>query len=122
MLPVFGAVVIAALIQPGLTLSTFDLSTALPQLFEQATWNPRLGTSYAAAGMVPGAGYFLSIYHRAFLGSAQRAVVIESLDLRPRELAVALILSLLVLFTGLYPAFILDITRIASESWIIRLQ
>lgn len=69
LLPVFGAAVIAVLpgqahagirttallaaiatlIQSWIILSAFDTSTAALQLFEQATWNPRLGTSYALA-------------------------------------------------------------------------
>lgn len=76
----------------------------------------------ALAGVVLGAGYFLTLYRRAFLGVAQHAVILESLDLRPRETGIALLLALLILFTGLYPAFILDITRVSAESWLFRLS
>jgi NADH-quinone oxidoreductase subunit M len=65
-----------------------------------------------------GAGYLLGIYRRAFLGPAIRPVVTESKDLRPRELAVALTLTLLVLAPGIYPAMVLDLTRASAAAWL----
>ncbi len=41
----------------------------------------------ALFGMVLGAGYFLSLYRRAFLGPARSAVVIDALDLAPPRAA-----------------------------------
>ena len=64
------------------------------------------------------AGYFLIHYRRAFLGPVQHKVVATSVDLLPRELGLVLILSALLLITGLYPSFILDITQSASENWL----
>ena len=39
----------AAMVQSWLIFAAFDTSTAQIQFFEQTTWNPRLGTSYALA-------------------------------------------------------------------------
>ncbi|KRT56234.1 complex I subunit 4 family protein [endosymbiont of Ridgeia piscesae] len=72
----------------------------------------------ALFGMVLGAGYFLSLYRRAFLGPARSAVVIDALDLRRRELLVASMIAFLVLAIGLYPNSVLETTRVASEAWV----
>jgi len=72
----------------------------------------------ALLGIILIAGYFLIHYRRAFLGPVKHNVVANSIDLLPRELSLILILSALLLFTGLYPPFILDITRSASEVWL----
>ncbi len=71
----------------------------------------------ALFGLVLGATYFLSLFRRAFLGPVRRAVVEEAADLVPRELLTIASLALILLFTGLYPQGVLDITRAASEVW-----
>ncbi|MCW9015126.1 MAG: NADH-quinone oxidoreductase subunit M [Gammaproteobacteria bacterium] len=75
----------------------------------------------ALLGIVLVASFFLTMYRRAFLGPVRRDVIAESIDLLPRELGLVLILSALLLFTGLFPAYILDITRQAAELWLQRL-
>jgi NADH-quinone oxidoreductase subunit M len=72
----------------------------------------------ALAGIVIGAGYFLGIYRRAFLGPATSDVVTDAVDLRARELGVILLMLALVLAGGLYPDSVLQLTRAACESWI----
>ncbi|MCW8955486.1 MAG: NADH-quinone oxidoreductase subunit M [Gammaproteobacteria bacterium] len=72
----------------------------------------------ALAGMVMSAAYFLSIYRVAFLGNSRQSVVTEALDLRPRELALVLVFAAMILYTGLNPGSVLDITRVASEHWL----
>jgi len=76
----------------------------------------------ALAGMVLSASYFLVIYKNAFLGVCTNPVVTEAMDLRPRELAITLLIAALILFTGLYPGGILDITKMASEAWLLKLE
>ncbi len=75
----------------------------------------------ALFGVVLGAGYFLSIYRRAFLGPITSPVVGDALDLRQRELLVVSVMAALILFTGLYPDAVLDITRMTSEEWVANL-
>lgn len=75
----------------------------------------------ALFSVVVGAGYFLSIYRRAFLGPVRTIYVEHALDLRKRELLVAVLLTLMVLAMGLYPQGVLDFTRSASEEWVSRL-
>ena len=72
----------------------------------------------ALAGMIITAAYFLSIYRVAFLGECHRSVVIEALDLRPRELLLVLVFTAVILYTGLNPGSVLDITRASSEQWL----
>jgi NADH-quinone oxidoreductase subunit M len=75
----------------------------------------------ALFGVVLGAGYFLRIYRRAFLGPITSPVVSDALDLRQRELLVVSVMAALILFTGLYPDAVLDITRMTSEEWVTNL-
>jgi NADH-quinone oxidoreductase subunit M len=75
----------------------------------------------ALFGMVVGAGYFLNLYRRAFLGPVLNQGVATALDLRPRELALLLAFAALILVAGLYPAPLLEIIRPAAEAWVGRL-
>lgn len=89
-----------------------------------------LGTFEAHAGaglaalfaVVLGAGYFLVLYRRVFLGPVTQPVVAESRDLQPRELLVALALAGLVLLPGLYPQGVLDLTRTSTQAWMARVD
>jgi NADH-quinone oxidoreductase subunit M len=76
----------------------------------------------ALAGIVLGASYFLTLYRRAFLGPVKREVIHDSIDLLPRELTVILILAALILFIGIFPGNVLDITRSASDLWLQQLK
>ncbi|MDH5485161.1 MAG: NADH-quinone oxidoreductase subunit M [Gammaproteobacteria bacterium] len=76
----------------------------------------------ALAGLILSAAYFMGIYRTAFLGRARHSVVIDAVDLLPRELALVLVFSILILFMGIFPNTVLDITRSASELWLYRLQ
>ena len=70
------------------------------------------------ATIVLGAAYFLGIYRRAFLGPVTSSVVMESMDLRQRELLVAVIFAMLVLLLGLFPGMVLDIINTSTTSWV----
>ena len=72
--------------------------------------------------MVLGAGYTLASFRRTFYGPARNQVVATAVDLRRRELLVAVGFALLVLLGGLYPAGVLNITGAASAQWAERLQ
>ncbi len=79
------------------------------------------GSGLAALfAVVLGAGYFLGLYRRAFLGPVTNPAVAEAKDLRPRELVLALGLGLLVLLPGLYPQGVLDLTRASTTAWLTR--
>lgn len=85
--------------------------------------NSHTGAGLAAlAGMVLGAGYTLASFRRTFYGPAHNQVVATAVDLRGRELLVAVGFALLVLLGGLYPAGVLNITGAASAQWAERLQ
>jgi NADH-quinone oxidoreductase subunit M len=71
--------------------------------------------------VVLGAGYFLSSYRRAFFGPVRTIYVERTLDLRSRELLVAVLFALMVLALGLYPQAVLDFTRAAGEEWVSRI-
>jgi NADH-quinone oxidoreductase subunit M len=75
----------------------------------------------ALFGMVVGAGYFLNLYRRAFLGPVVNQDVASARDLRPRELALLLAFAAVILVFGLYPAPLLEVIRPAAEAWVARL-
>jgi NADH-quinone oxidoreductase subunit M len=84
-------------------------------------------TTHTGAGlaalfaMVLGAGYLLGSYRRAFLGPITSSVVGDAIDLRRRELLVVSVLGGLILFIGIYPEAVLEITRLSSEDWVANL-
>jgi len=79
------------------------------------------GAGLAALGaVVLGAAYTLGLYRRTFLGPVRSPVIADTLDLRPREQAVAAVLVLLVLAGGFYPSAALDLSRAAAEAWVAR--
>ncbi|WP_306607319.1 NuoM family protein [Azonexus sp.] len=75
----------------------------------------------ALFGLAIAAGAFLSLYRKAFFGPLTRSTVEYAEDLRPRELLVLLVLILLIVSIGLYPAPWLDVVRPAAEAWATRL-
>lgn len=85
-------------------------------------------SSHTGAGLaalftvILGAGYFLGIYRRAFLGPVRRAVIADALDLGRRELLLVPVLTGLILLLGLWPASVLDISRTASAAWVTSLE
>lgn len=76
----------------------------------------------ALFGLLVGAAGFLALYRRAFLGPVTRLEVEQAADLRPRERAVLVLLVLLVVGFGLWPALVLDLIRPAAEAWAARLS
>jgi NADH-quinone oxidoreductase subunit M len=58
----------------------------------------------AVTGVIFGAAYFLWYYERAILGPVGKAVRESIGDLHPRETVIALSLSVMILWIGLYPA------------------
>jgi NADH-quinone oxidoreductase subunit M len=55
-------------------------------------------------GVILGAAYFLWYYERAFFGPVGSRVVTPMLDLQPREWGIAVALSIMIFWIGLYPA------------------
>ena len=76
----------------------------------------------ALFSIIVGAGYFLGIYRRAFLGPVKHDVIGDALDLRKRELALVAVFAVLILLLGLWPNSVLQITQIASETWVSNLK
>src|SRR5512139_1008879 len=75
----------------------------------------------ALFGMVVGAGYFLSLYRRAFLGPAHNPAVIHGSDLLPRELWLMALVALLVMAVGFVPSLVIDLITPAAQGWVTRL-
>lgn len=71
----------------------------------------------ALFGLVVGAAGFLGLYRQAFFGPVTRPEVAQAQDLRPREWAVLIVIVLLTLGCGLYPAPLLDIIAPAAAVW-----
>lgn len=88
-----------------------------------STFKHHIGAGLAALfAMVLGAAYFLSLYRQAFFGPANNPVVADAMDLRPRELAITLVFSILILSLGFYPSVVLDVIKPAGEVWIAQLH
>jgi NADH-quinone oxidoreductase subunit M len=71
----------------------------------------------ALFGLAIAASAFLALYRKAFFGPATRPEVAQASDLRPRELLVLIVLILMIVIIGLYPAPWLEIVRPAAENW-----
>lgn len=82
--------------------------------------HPGLGIA-ALLGAILGAAYMLSFMRRAFFGPITHVNSSRALDLRSREFALLCVPALLVLFFGFFPDLVLDINKIAAESWLSRL-
>lgn len=76
----------------------------------------------ALFAMVVSAAYFLGIYRRTFFGPTTNPVVADAADLRPRELAIALVAAAIVLVVGFYPSAVLDVIKPAGEAWVARIK
>ena len=72
----------------------------------------------ALFGIILGAAYFLSIFRKSFLGGCKNEIVADAVDLKPRELFIAFIMSAIVLIVGLYPQLVLGVIEQASQGWL----
>jgi NADH-quinone oxidoreductase subunit M len=82
--------------------------------------HPGLGVA-ALLGAILGAAYMLSFMRRTFFGPVINTRLSQIQDLRAREFGLLCIPALLVLFFGFFPDLVLDINKIAAESWLSRL-
>ena len=82
--------------------------------------HPGLGVA-ALLGAILGAAYMLSFIRRAFFGPVVHARLNQVQDLRSREFGLLCIPALLVLFWGFFPDQVLEINKMAAESWLNRL-
>jgi NADH-quinone oxidoreductase subunit M len=67
------------------------------------------------------ASYFLSMYQRTFWGEIKNPVIADACDLRPREYYWLVPFALLILLSGLFPHFILDLTQLSCQNWLDRI-
>jgi len=70
----------------------------------------------AVLAVILSASYFLSFYERAFLGPEVRPSTRTLHDLGAREAAMAAVVSAVILWAGLFPGPLLDITRGSVEA------
>ena len=82
--------------------------------------HPGLGIA-ALLGAILGAGYMLSFVRRAFFGPVVNVRLNQIQDLRSREFGLLCVPALSVLLFGFFPDLVLDISKIAAESWLNRL-
>jgi len=82
--------------------------------------HPGLGAA-ALLGAILGAAYMLSFIRRAFFGPIVHAHLNQVQDLRSREFGLLCMPALLVLFWGFFPDLVLDMNKMAAESWLNRL-
>jgi NADH-quinone oxidoreductase subunit M len=82
--------------------------------------HPGLGIA-ALLGAILGAAYMLSFIRRALFGPVVHVRLSQMQDLRSREFGLLCVPALFVLFFGFFPDLVLDISKIAAESWLHRL-
>ena len=78
--------------------------------------------SIAVTGVIFGAAYFLWYYERAMLGPVGKAVKESIGDLHFREIIIALSLSIMILWIGLYPAPFLRMMNGSVQALVDRLD
>ena len=78
--------------------------------------------SIAVTGVIFGAAYFLWYYERAMLGPVGKAVKESIGDLHFREMVIALSLSIMILWIGLYPAPFLRMMNGSVQALVDRLD
>jgi NADH-quinone oxidoreductase subunit M len=76
----------------------------------------------AVLGVIFGAAYFLWYYERAMLGPLGRAVKETMHDLQLREMVIAMSLSIMILWIGLYPSPFLRIMNGSIQALVDRLD
>ncbi|WP_455379574.1 complex I subunit 4 family protein, partial [Petrachloros mirabilis] len=85
----------------------------------KANW---LYGAIAVTGVIFGAAYFLWYYERAILGPVGKAVKDSIGDLQLREMVVALSLSVMILWIGLYPSPFLHMMNGSVQALVDRLD
>ncbi len=75
----------------------------------------------ALFGVVLGAGYLLVIYRKAFLGPLRKDNVADAVDLLPRELALVLLFTVIILVAGIFPGVVFDLIGPSTEAWVLGL-
>src|SRR6266850_2435519 len=76
----------------------------------------------AVTGVIFGAAYFLWYYERSMLGPLGKAVKDSISDLHPREVLIAVALSVMILWIGLYPAPFLRMMNGSVQALVDRLE
>ncbi len=76
----------------------------------------------ALMSAILGAAYFMNAFRCAFLGPVVRRDVKTAVDLRPRELSMALTLVLLTVGFGVFPQTFLSFNQKPLQAWVARLE
>ena len=69
-------------------------------------------------GIVLSATYMLEIFRKSFLGECRNEAVSDAQDLKKREVMIALVLCLIVLFFGFFPQLILGTIEASATGWV----
>ncbi len=69
-------------------------------------------------GVVLSAAYILEIFRKSFLGKCRNEAVSDALDLKKREVMIALVICVVVLFFGFFPQLILGTMDAATTGWV----
>ncbi|MCW8924414.1 MAG: NADH-quinone oxidoreductase subunit M, partial [Gammaproteobacteria bacterium] len=75
----------------------------------------------ALVAVVIEAAYFVSLYRKAFLGPVTNPAVKQSIDLQTREFFIIGLFTIFIFVVGLYPAMVLDMIDVSTQSWVNRL-
>jgi len=87
-------------------------------VFAVNTWVALL----AATGVILSAGYALFLYWRVIFGELEKDNLKNILDMNRREIITLAPLALLVIFFGVYPSPILDVTAVSVDNLLTNAQ
>jgi NADH-quinone oxidoreductase subunit M len=91
---------------------------SLAGAFRVSTW----AAFFATTGVILSAAYALWLYRRVIFGPLEKANLMRIADLDRREIAILAPLALLVIFFGVYPSAVFDVTGAAVRSLVGDLQ
>ena len=82
----------------------------------------RLTALFATTGVILSAAYALWLYRRVVFGSLDKEALKSILDLNTREKAILYPLIVLVIFFGVYPSPVFDVTQASVDNLINNYQ
>ena len=89
---------------------------ALLGVFRENTWI----AFFATTGVILSAGYGLLLYRRVVFGALEKESLRSMTDLVPREKAILYPLVALIIFYGVYPKPVFDVTTASVENLVVR--
>jgi NADH-quinone oxidoreductase subunit M len=69
-------------------------------------------------GIILSAAYMLELFRKSFFGECHNEAIRDASDLKKREIMIALVICLMVLFFGFFPQLILGTMEVSTMDWV----